>query len=189
MSLRKKLTGSSIVALVVWLTVPASGQETPIVEIPFESLPDGLLVQGPGGISLDGNVTVNQNLNVAGIVESDSGGFRFPDGSFQTTAATVVVGASASAGLYDNRIVEMTPPQPFSEICFKNGQALGDIHVSSESSAGGNCLPGDLGFILERNQRAAANWKTAGSNACWPECGFRNPSNGFTAATMPALSA
>jgi hypothetical protein len=89
-----------------------------------------------------------------------SGGFAFPDGSVQRTASGLI-GGSANAGLYDNRIVLMTPPLPFSEICFRNGSILGDVHVSSESTAGGNCNPGDVGWVVERNERTAANWEDA----------------------------
>ena len=46
-------------------------------------------------------------------------------------------------------------------ICFKQGQVFGDVHVISESTAGGNCLPGDLGWVIERNQRPASFWENA----------------------------
>lgn len=143
-----------------WLPQPAPAQE-PFTAIPFESLPDGTLVQGAGGISLDGNAGVTQNLTVAGTIESLTGGFVFPDGTVQSTAAKAVEGESANAGLYDNRIVAMVPLQPYSEICFKSGQVFGDIHVVSESPAGGACVPGDRGFLVERNQRTGANWEDA----------------------------
>ncbi len=53
--------------------------------------------------SANGNVgigvaTPNQRLSVAGVVESTTGGFRFPDGSVQTAAAPAGAGAWALAG-------------------------------------------------------------------------------------------
>lgn len=141
-----------------------NAQESPITEIPFETVPENTTLQGTGGIILDSNVLVSQDLMVDGSVQVASGGYEFPDGSLQTTAAVQVIGGSANAGLYDNRIVEMVPPLPFSEICIKNGQVFGDIHVGSESTSGGNCGPGDIGFVIERNQRAAVNWEDARLN-------------------------
>lgn len=157
MSMRTKRILLTVAALAALRPSPAVAQE-PIVEIPFESLPDGTLVQGAGGITLDGDVSVTQDLSVAGIVQSGSG-VAFPDGTVQTTAA--VEGASANIGLYNNRIVLMTPPQIYAEICFKSGAIFADIHATSESSAGGSCLPGDRGYLIERNQRSAANWEDA----------------------------
>jgi hypothetical protein len=145
------------------LSLPNSGAaQAPFSEIPFESLPDGTLVEGGGGgIALEGDVSVTQNLSVAGMVESGSGGFLFPDGTIQTTAAAEATGASSNAGLYNNRIVLMTPPQIYAEVCFKDNQIFADVHAVSETTAGGNCVPGDLGFIVERNQRSALNWENA----------------------------
>jgi hypothetical protein len=40
-----------------------------------------------------GTATPGQKLSVAGIVESTSGGFKFPDGTIQTTTATIPTGA------------------------------------------------------------------------------------------------
>ncbi len=36
----------------------------------------------------NGNTTIDGTLTAAGTVESESGGFKFPDGSVQTTAST-----------------------------------------------------------------------------------------------------
>lgn len=132
-----------------------------INEIPFESLPGDSLVQGAGGIQLQSHVTVSGNLTAVGIVESAAGGVRYPDGTLQTTAAGTPEGYSANAGMYSNRIADFIPSQPFSEICFKNGQIFGDIHATSESTAGGACVPGDLGWVIERNQRTAVFWEEA----------------------------
>ena len=54
-----------------------------------------LFVNGSTGKVGIGTMTPGQKLSVAGTVESTSGGFKFPDGSTQTTAA----GGGASANL------------------------------------------------------------------------------------------
>jgi len=41
-----------------------------------------------GGQTIGGTLTVTGNLTVANVVESTSGGVKFPDGTTQTTAAT-----------------------------------------------------------------------------------------------------
>jgi len=48
-----------------------------------------------------GTTTPSQTLSVAGIVESTSGGFRFPDGSVQITANTSTSGSNANTSLYN----------------------------------------------------------------------------------------
>lgn len=133
-------------------------QDVPLVEIPFESIPDGIEVQGSGGIALQSNVHVSQNLAAEGTIAAGNA-FIFPDGSVQTTSASALEGNTANSGLYVNRIADFTPTQPFTEICFKGGQVEGDVHATSESTAGGNCVPGDIGFVIERNQRGAAHWE------------------------------
>ncbi len=146
-------------------TLPAAAQEegggTMIQNIPFETLPAGVDLVGPGGITLDGPTAVTGSLTVAGILESTIGGILFPDGTVQTTAATTSGAQTANSGLYNNRIPDFTPPQPYSEICFKAGSVQSDIHAISESPAGGLCEPGDLGWIIERDERTAATWEAA----------------------------
>lgn len=93
-------------------------------------------------------------LSVDGAIESRSVGVMFPDGSVQGTAAGSVV--------YDNRIADCAPPLPYTEVCLKDGQVQSDIHtVGNESTAGGQCEPGDRGWIIERDERAAAPWEEA----------------------------
>ena len=101
---------------------------------------------------LEGEVA---KLKVSGIIEATEG-YRFPDGSLQVTA---------SAGpFYTNRITEVTPPGPYTEVCFKNGGFFVDIHTISESTSGGGCLPGDTGWLIERDERPSGtleSWATA----------------------------
>lgn len=112
-------------------------------------------------------LSVSGGITADGEIESQFGGFVFPDGTVQTTAAIPSLSASASgsltanAGLYENRIPDILPPFPYSEICFKNTIALTDVHELSEPTAGGNCAPGDIGWIIERETRGNAHWATA----------------------------
>jgi len=98
-------------------------------------------------------------ITASGVIESGVGGFRFPDGSLQQTAANQ--GGSANSGLYNNRIPDREFSSAFTEVCFGDGAVNADIHTVAESTAGGNCLPGDLGWIIERDERSAQTWEFA----------------------------
>ncbi len=54
--------------------------------------PNQFLVRAAGGVGINTNAPTSP-LTVAGVIESDSGGFKFPDGSIQTTAATGTITA------------------------------------------------------------------------------------------------
>lgn len=108
---------------------------------------------------------------VDGVVKSEAGGFQFPDGSVQESAATesgevldAVQPLSVTGALYDNRVPDFTHAAAFIEVCFKGGEQLVDENDAGSSTAGGNCLPGDVGFIMEREERPAAAWYRAKSN-------------------------
>ena len=68
---------------------------------------------------------------------------------------------TTNIGGYDNRIALITPQNNYTEICYKNGNRLNDQHQGGESTEGGNCLPGDIGFIIEQNERTANYWEQA----------------------------
>ena len=130
----------------------AKGDDS-ISSLSFEGLPAGIQLGVGGSIGLQGDADITGDLTLGG-------GIQFPDGSIQTTAAPNV-GASANYGLYDNRIVEAVFSAAFTEVCMKNGSVSSDIHSANESTAGGNCLPGDTGWIIERDQRTASTWEDA----------------------------
>ena len=134
-----------------------------IYSIDFDTIPEGTLVNGGGAaIDLQGDTNVSGQLAAGGEVRSEVG-FRFPDGSLQTTAS---VGASVTAnlGMYRNTIVDFAPPNAYTEICIKAGAVQFDIHAALESTQGGDCLPGDVGWIIERLERdlgAQVSWSSA----------------------------
>lgn len=131
-----------------------------IVAIPFETIPEGTTFAGANPIEMQSDTEVSGDLSATGPVSSDTG-FQFPDGTVQVTAGASGAGTTANAGLYSNTIPDMTPPNPYTEVCFKGGAIENDIHDGGESTAGGDCLPGDTGWLIERFERASMNWTTA----------------------------
>ena len=66
--------------------------------------------------------------------------------------------------LYDNKIPDFTHTEPYTEVCFKKGTTLVDLHLDKGSTHAGLCRPGrpgrpgDIGFIIEKNLRLKASW-------------------------------
>lgn len=154
-------------AVALFLLLPSvSLAQEEITSIPFDSVPPGVQVtSGPTApIDLQGDVDIAGQLETVGEI-STSGGIRFPDGTLQVTATNSALGQSANAGLYSNTIADLSPPNPYTEICIKAGEISFDIHGgANEPTTGGNCLPGDIGWILERSERdsgTAASWTDA----------------------------
>ena len=125
-----------------------------ITSVTFDEVPEGTEVAGGAPITLQGDT------HVAGEISTITG-IRFPDGTLQVTAG---VGSAASNGLYSNRIPDVSPPHAYTEICFKGGAVESDIHDPGEPTTGGDCLPGDAGWIIERFERdggASVTWVQA----------------------------
>ena len=127
--------------------------EEPISQIGFESLPPGTTLVSDT-VTLAGNALVAGRLEVSGQIDASPEGVRFDDGSVQVSAVNQSLG-------YKNIIPDFVPPLPYSEVCFKQGQVLSDIHTVSESTMGGQCLPGDVGWVIERDERASSSWAEA----------------------------
>lgn len=151
--MRKKTLCATASALLT-LAPAALLAQAEIVMIPFESVPgDTAFAVGTGEpIELQADTEVAGDLGATGQVASDTG-FRFPDGSVQVTAGAGTPGATANAGLYSNTIADFSPPNAFTEVCVKGGGVLFDIRAAGEPTAGGNCVPGDTGWIIERSER------------------------------------
>lgn len=142
--------------VLTWLMVPLSSlaaAQQPLPTIKFDSIPEGAqLVSNP--IGLEGDVNVTGDLDVTGEIRTGIG-IRFPDGSLQVTAASPAAGSglTANSGLYGNTIADFSPPLAYTEVCFKGGAVAFDVHATGETTAGGNCVPGDIGWIIERFER------------------------------------
>ncbi len=132
---------------------PAAVAAEPITTVNFGTIPEGLTLRAPE-ILLDGDARVNGHLSVDGEIHSTSGGIKFPDGSMQVTAAS-------DGAAYSNRIPDFTPPYSFTEVCIKDHEVFYDIHSASEPTVGGNCVPGDIGWIIERYERSFVAWAEA----------------------------
>ena len=145
--------------LLTLLTPPLAAQEA----IPFDDVPAGIVFEGASPIRLNGDVAAMGEV-------STTVGVRFPDGSLQETASGdsgVAQSTSANAGLYGNRIVDMVPLRPYTEVCIKDGALYSDIHSGLQTTAGGNCVPGDIGWIIERLERDSGtteSWSAARLN-------------------------
>ena len=63
--------------------------------------------------------------------------------------------------IYDNLVPHVTPDHPYTEICYKKGGIIVDIHSEIESTERGFCRPGDKGFIIEKYQRWQTSWAKA----------------------------
>lgn len=134
--------------------------------IAFDEIPPGArFVSGPSPISLEADTEVTGNLDATGELQSATG-VRFPDGTLQTSAAETRTGVTANSGMYANVIADFAPPNAYSEACFKTGALAFDIHAVGEPTAGGNCVPGDTGWVIERFERAGTQSWTAARAAC-----------------------
>lgn len=128
-----------------------------VLASPFEALN----LMADAGAVTPPQVSFSGGLQVGGTIDAQAG-IQFPDGTVQLSAAGAATDLTANAGLYNNRIVEFSPPLPYVEVCFKNGDFDFDLHVNgADSTAGGDCLPGDVGWVIEREERVAAFWEDA----------------------------
>jgi hypothetical protein len=152
--------------LVLLGSLPVRSQ--PFSQVSLDSIPAnsslaGAMIQMDGRVAI-GPVSSAATHAVAGTVESQIGGFAFPDGSTQATAAassTEVGSLSTNSGLYNNRIPLMTGSVAYIEVCFGNGSAATDFNAPGSSTSGGNCNPGDTGWVIEVFDRPARVWSEA----------------------------
>ena len=157
----------SLFAVLCLLVAAVAIAQQQITSVTFDEIPEGTeLVGGGAPITLQGDVDATGEIST-GV------GIRFPDGTLQFTAGA---GSSTSSGLYSNRIPDVTPPNAYTEICFKAGATMFDIHAAGEPTSGGNCLPGDTGWVIERFERIAGATETwAQARAACLRDGMRLP--------------
>ncbi len=101
----------------------------------YYATPGGLILMPNGGNVGIGINTPTQKLSVAGIIESTQGGFKFPDGTVQTTAATATQQAAVATA------VEATAPTTVPTNTFETLTATaldaGNLDVTGEATIGG----------------------------------------------------
>jgi len=68
---------------------------------------------------------------------------------------------SGNSGQYSNRIARVELAVAFIEVCFVDGDVQVDQHIAGERTNGGDCAPGDIGWIIEKNERNAKCWDAA----------------------------
>ncbi|MFN8370110.1 MAG: hypothetical protein U0T83_05740 [Bacteriovoracaceae bacterium] len=70
---------------------------------------------------------------------------------------------TGNRGIYNNKIITMSPPNPYRKICLKNS-SIGVDEVATggtSTSVAGTCAPGDIGFVMESTPRAGNSWTRA----------------------------
>lgn len=126
-----------------------------------------------GNIKLTGDGNGNPIFKITNVLNpvnaSDVATKGYVDEALADTSINTNTGGggdslSANVGLYSNKIVETSPRNAYTEVCFKNGGTSYDKHNGGESTKDGNCLPGDTGFIIEKQERGSANWTNAKAN-------------------------
>lgn len=134
-----------------WWLDPAAGR--------LDIRANGVLVSSVG---VDGSMWVSGGITVPAPTQSNQVATKAYVDAASGGASTAQVGSlSPNIGMYANQIPSMTPPAAYTEICFKSGATSFDAHSVSESTAGGNCVPGDIGYILEQNVRTTKTWELA----------------------------
>lgn len=97
----------------------------------------------------------------------------FAVGASAATPGQRLASLTTRGGLYSNTIPSATVAVDAAEVCWSGGVRDYDILAPGASTVGGNCAPGDVGFVIELQERGAALWFEA-AEACTAE-GMRLP--------------
>ncbi|MBI4993965.1 hypothetical protein HZC33_03390, partial [Candidatus Wolfebacteria bacterium] len=114
-----------------------------------------------GKLVVNGTIDVSNNkiTSVATpIASTDAATKGYVDAA---GVSDTIYSLTANNGMYNNRIADMTPPAAYTEVCFKSGSTQYDYHSTSASTSGGNCVPGDVGYIIEADERSVNYWEMA----------------------------
>ncbi|MFT4626929.1 MAG: hypothetical protein ACI8PZ_005610 [Myxococcota bacterium] len=68
---------------------------------------------------------------------------------------------STAGGLYDNHVASRAFEHATLEVCWRDGAQWSDVHAAGEDTRGGDCLPGDVGFVIETISRGELDWHEA----------------------------
>ncbi len=81
--------------------------------------------------------------------------------------------AAAAIGGYRNVIPRRSFALDFTEVCLVHGGVAFDVHEADDHTEGGNCEPGDPGWVIAREAFAPLDWRSA-AQAC-SDVGMRLP--------------
>jgi len=165
------------------LAVGEHGGEGGRVEI-TDGTSDVIVADGTSGRMGIGTNTPSERLQVVGVIYSSAGGFRFPDGTIQTTAAT---GGGAGGGWTDDGSVVRLETSTDSvgigtATPLEKLDVLGSIRASGRATIGtGHVNTGENAFVAGKDNVASGSQAAVGG-------GRDNSASGSQAAVGGGLN-
>jgi hypothetical protein len=132
----------------------------------YTNTAERMRIDSAGNVGI-GTATPGYPLSVAGVIQSTTGGIRYPDGTTQTTAATgTVTSITAGTGLTGGTITGSGTIALSSPVAVANGgtgattasSAQTNLNVPSRTGAGAS---GTWGISVTGSAGSAASWTTA----------------------------
>jgi hypothetical protein len=147
------------------LTVGEHGGDAGRIEI-TDGTSDVIVADGTSGRMGIGTNTPSERLQVVGVIYSSAGGFRFPDGTIQTTAAT---GGGGTGGGWtdDGSVVRLETGTDFVGIGTaapgEKVDVVGNIRASGRATIGpGHVNTGENAFVAGKDNTASGTQATVG---------------------------